>query len=106
MKNLYQVVKDYIAKPLMGIALIVGINGCGESNNQNYALKKPVPQIRKLNQFSEIRIGKISNFGLTYPDNIPMMLGDMDGDGDLDIVLINREGEILVYENNIPQKRQ
>jgi len=105
MKNLYQVAKDYITKPLMGIALVTGISGCcDESNNQNYIPREPVSQVRSLNQFQENEIGKMSELGKQYANNIAMRLGDMDGDGDLDIVVINTYGKIFVYENNMPQK--
>lgn len=40
---------------------------------------------------------------LQYPPSIA--LGDMDNDGDLDIILADARGKITVLENKIPQKQ-
>jgi len=35
----------------------------------------------------------------------PIQLGDMDGDGDLDIIIIDSKG-VIILENKIPQKNK
>jgi len=52
--------------------------------------------------------GMISGFNDLYPDsNVEIELGDMDGDGDLDIVLANKsDGIVQIIENKMPQKNK
>jgi hypothetical protein len=47
-------------------------------------------------------IAKFSEYGR---ENVDIELGDVDGDGDLDIILANKsDGIVEIIENRIPQK--
>ncbi len=116
MKKLYQVAKDYIAKPLIGLALIVGISGCNEGNwsGNQYPQSKPDKQIVEVGKTYFTDWGFLDELNLLgnlyehspIQDDLEIELGDMDGDGDLDIVVGSKATGLKIYENRIPRQNK
>ena len=106
MKNLYQTAKNYIAKPLIGLALIAGVSGCDQNlNNQEYPPKttdRPAYS-SSINEFGVMAYQNPEHRG--WEERTSVAVADMDGDGDLDVIVSNAFGEVIVLENNIPQKK-
>jgi len=118
MKGLYQIAKNYIIKPL--IAIVLGTSGCNVENSATRRTTQPSPtqtgagvgkkQVTDRGNYftnwgivSELRVGYTPAGGVT--DDLEIRLGDMDGDGDLDIVVGSRATGLEIYENRIPQKK-
>ena len=71
--------------------------------SQDSNLKTPLPIERGEGGNTFTNFGYIKNMG-DYDDLKKIELGDMDGDGDLDVVIGGVYGHIFIYENRIPQK--
>lgn len=99
MEKLYQKLKN-AAKPVMYVSMLTMALGLGSispaeaSHNKNY--------FDNWGFVDKIRSGH----ALTHVD---IILGDLDGDGDLDVAVIFKDHEyktvIKIYENRIPQKK-
>lgn len=96
--HLYQKIGTYA---LIGAAAMATISGCGP---------KPAPEISERHALTQIQ-----KFGVTayqdashrgWEERTSVAVADIDGDGDLDIIVSNAFGEVIVLENNIPQKRK
>jgi len=94
--KLYQKILTY---SVIGLASL-GISSC---DNQN-AKKSTKPSMSEITYFENF--GEISEFYSSHTESyLDIELGDMDGDGDLDIILANKDSDtIQILENRIPQK--
>ena len=95
MRKIYSTARKLVIASLTGLALVA----CGpdipkqDATSKTYSFDKP---------------GIIDNVysNLNFQAAISVTLGDIDGDGDSDIILADRDSGVLaIYENKIPQKR-
>ena len=79
------------------VGLTALVSGCGVNENSSNGGKS------KNGNYEFSNFGKFeteSNFSESR-----MELGDMDGDGDLDVVIFDTKSDkVFIYENKIPQK--
>ncbi len=85
---------DYVLPTLL---LGLSASGC-DMPNPHYSSDRKV----QMTGFTEHYVGRMSNsvIGGTS-DNVEVRVGDFDGDGDLDFIVIGRRGHIFLYENTI-----
>ncbi len=106
MKNLYQTTKNYVAKSLIGLVLIAGVGTCDpNSSNQDTSRTTDRPAYLSTTIY---RFGLITYRGTKWKfreERTSVALADMDGDRDLDIIVSNDFGEVVVLENRIPQNK-
>lgn len=82
--------------------------GC-EVKYQNEQAEKPVTLESKADEASPFWFdkSKITNDhmpNISWSEVLSVTCGDLDGDGDLDIIVATKEG-LTIYENKTPQKK-
>lgn len=91
------------------IAGAVGLSGCGNSNNDYNSDPRPGDSKVKIEESTEpVNKYQFDSFGQIddlWGNIRQIKVADLDGDGDLDIIVGNDNGYLLIYENNLPQKR-
>ena len=100
--KLYQKIGTYA---LIG-ATAFGLMGC----DKREGMPEQTPKVSDRPTYTR----QIDNFGVTpyqnpfnrgWEDRAHVAVADMDGDGDLDVIVANSFGEVIVLENKIPQKK-
>ncbi|MBU0456746.1 MAG: VCBS repeat-containing protein [Nanoarchaeota archaeon] len=88
------------------LAGAIGLAGC-DKGNENYSTNKPTEPAKPANVYQFQGFGDIGNVSEgMYRDVTQIETADVDGDGDLDIIVGTETGRIVVYENKMPQKGQ
>ena len=91
--------KKHTLSNILGSLAIASVAyiGC----NSNSPNQQPIPQSKNyFDSFGEFNALSHGRYGYTNS----VVVGDMDGDGDLDIIISESAGDtIIIYENRIPQ---
>ena len=101
MRNVYQTLKDFVIRPLsyIGLATIVLLSGCDNRNSK--------PKHQAGAEYSFSNFGKVDAVPSNQVSNWHQLrFADLDGDGDLDMILSSLRDGIFIYENRIPQKKR
>ena len=103
--SIYESIRNSI-KPILyaGLATMV-LTGCDNGPKIEKKEFKPAREIA-MDKFkpSEAYFTKWGHIETPTGYICEITLGDMDGDGDLDII-VNSYGGMIIYENRIPQKK-
>ena len=107
--TLDKILKDYILKPAIGLALVSGLYSCTSEQKYSKPISKEVQtkeSAENAPKYSFDKWGVIDDFN--KPTNI--IVTDLDNDGDLDIIIGYTNPGLndgtIIYENKIPQKNK
>ncbi len=105
--TLEKTLRDYIIKPVIGLALIGSMYGCEKSSDNYTEQKTPTENTQ------EVARGNFNSFDLiatigrdSRREIIQIRTADIDGDGDQDVIVGYQYGGIDIFENQIPQKNK
>ena len=122
MSNLYERIRRNLIKPTVCIGLLALTSGCGSKAEEKPSLptERPNSSVVKEKQvektyfdnwgfINELKLsvldGGFGNRDHKLGDDLEITLGDLDNDGDLDIVVGSKATGLRTYENRIPQKK-
>ncbi len=97
------------------VAGIMGIGGCspedqkrfnGYPNSAEPSKSAEMQKTYEFKNFGEVDDFKSPEKGWGNDDITQIETADLDGDGDLDIIVGTADGEVIAYENKIPQKSE
>lgn len=96
-----------ITTGLVGLAFLVGTckKPIQESNNPK-DLQDSVAYFDNWGFVENPPLYMSSPGGVNIIPYVSVQLGDLDNDGDLDVVALNKNGGIKIYENRIPKKQR
>lgn len=106
--SIYDSIKNSIRPVIYTGLAVLTLTGCGDSGLNKE--KKTMDADLSKTYFTEW--GFVDKIKMDYStdggnqDDLEISLGDMDNDGDLDIVVGSRVTGLTIYENRIPQKKE
>jgi hypothetical protein len=109
--SINRLVRDYIVKPFMALVLVYGISSCElkEVSKQPKAKSSEQTETPEGEKTHFNRFGYIADVNnmiedRSWRDITQLETADLDGDGDLDIIVGTQKGRIITYENRMPQR--
>ncbi len=85
---------------------LAGIVGCNEGTNVTKRVEYHTPFNNNDKPCEFTNFGYVPWSYEKNGANVTIAVGDMDGDGALDIIVANSSGEITIYKNKIPQQNK
>ena len=115
--TLEKTLRDYIIKPAIGLALVTSIYGCQRISEDKLPSQQQLQtEHMQVDNKSAKEDYYFDNFGfisdiVSSGRAVSLSVGDMDGDGDLDIIVgtvgySSGNTQLMIYENKIPQKNK